>query len=194
MSVNTTKGTVMKQYGVILADPPWSYRNNGVEGAAQREYPTMTTNEIAALPIRDLGKPDSVLLLWATWPNLTVALVIMESWGFDYVTGFPWLKLQKPPITDLFGETQLLPFYGIGFWVRGCSEPILIGRRGKPPLPNYDFLGLISKKMRHSRKPDNLYQYAESFPGPYLELFARRSRPGWDAWGNEVDSTVELKI
>ena len=53
-------------------------------------------------------------------------------------------------------------------------------------------MGLISMRLEHSRKPDDLYHYAESLPGPYLELFARRARPGWDVWGNEVESTVDL--
>jgi len=118
----------------------------------------------------------------------------MNGWGFEFVTGFPWIKLGSPPIVDLWGETKFYPFYGIGFWVRGCSEPVLIGRKGKPPLPDYDFLGLVSEKMVHSRKPSNLYDYAESLPGPYLELFARRDRVGWDGWGNELESSIELDM
>ena len=181
-----------KKYGVILADPPWSYRNNGVEGAAAGQYATTSTKELAELPINDLALPDSVLLMWFTWPTLPDALQLVNAWGFDYVTGFPWIKLDKHPVTDLFGETRMYPFYGIGFWVRGCSEPVLIARKGKPELPKYDWLGLLSIKMKHSRKPDNLHHYAESLNGPYLELFARRPREGWDVWGNEVDSTIEM--
>ena len=182
-----------KRYGVILADPPWNYRNKGVEGAAEAQYQTMSTAEIAQLPIQDLAAPDSVLILWATWPTLYPdAGNIIDAWGFEYVTGFPWVKVDKPPVVDLWGETQMFPFYGIGFWVRGCSEPVLIARRGKPRLPDYDFLGLVGEGMKHSRKPDNLYHYAESLSGPYLELFARRTRPGWDVWGNEVESTVSV--
>ena len=75
--------------------------------------------------------------------------------------------------------------------MRGCSEPVLIGWRGTEKPPSSPFLGLLSERLEHSRKPDDIYEYAESLPGPYLELFARRSRPGWDAWGNEVDA-VEL--
>lgn len=180
----------MKKYGVILADPPWSYRNNGVEGAAVAQYKTMSTNDICKIPIADMAKNDAVLLMWYTWPTLPDAMKIVNAWGFEYVTGFPWIKLDRQPIIDLFGETQMHPFYGIGFWVRGCSEPILIARRGKPNLPNTDFLGLISKKMKHSRKPENIHHYAMSLDGPYLELFARRPYPGWDVWGNEVQSDI----
>lgn len=181
-----------QKYRVILADPPWSYRNNGVEGAALAQYSTMTTDGIAALPVAELADDNAVLLMWFTWPTLPDALKIMQAWGFEYVTGFPWIKLQSPPITDFWGEVNMFPFYGIGFWVRGCSEPILVARKGKPPLPDYDFLGLISEKMHHSRKPDNIYHYAESMPGPYLELFARRRRPGWDVFGNQVEGSIAL--
>lgn len=182
------------RYGVILADPPWAYRNRGVHGAAEFHYPTMTTAQIAALPVGELAAPDCILILWACWPLLYPdAGQVLEGWGFEYVTGFPWVKLEEPPVLDLFGELRLIPSWGVGFWARGCSEPVLIGRKGKPRLPAQDFLGLIGERLEHSRKPENLYHYAESLQGPYLELFARRRRPGWDVWGNEVTSTVKLE-
>jgi len=186
---------ISKRYRVIIADPPWRYGGAGPTfEAADHQYPTMTPSEIKALPVKQLAADDSVLLLWATWPQLAVALEVMAAWGFEYVTGFPWVKVVGPPQQTLWGDWIYKPVYGLGFWVRGCSEAVLVGRRGNVSPPAGDFVGILSENFGHSRKPDNLYEYAEQFPGPYLELFARRKRPGWDVWGNEVESTVELRV
>ncbi len=177
-------------YGVILADPPWSYRNGG-NGAAKNHYPTMSTDQIRYLSVgsmwvREMAKPDAVLLLWATWPLLPEAMSVIEHWGFTYLTGMPWLKLAAPPVVEQGDIMEGRPTFGTGFWIRGCTELILIARRGKPRRPDTTFIGLISERFAHSRKPDNLHQYAETLEGPYLELFARRTRPNWTCWGNEI--------
>jgi N6-adenosine-specific RNA methylase IME4 len=176
----------MKRYGVIVADPPWDYDRANVEGAAAKEYPTMMLPELCALPIKQLAAKDSVLLLWGTWPKLAEAcLPLLRAWGFSYVTGFPWIKVTSVA-PNLWGEMEISVPYGVGFWARGCSEFVLIGRRGNVSPPPNGFIGLLSPNLYHSRKPDSIYEYAEALPGPYLELFARRSRPGWDVYGNEV--------
>ena len=181
----------VRTYGVILADPPWAYRNGG-NGAAVNHYPTMSTEAICTLaidgvPVGDLAKPDSVLLLWGTWPLLPDALQVVCAWGFEYVTGFPWVKLAEAPFVDLYGEHVIgSPTYGTGYWARGCSEFVFVARRGKPQTPTLPFLGLLSERFQHSRKPENLHQYAEALQGPHLELFARRPRAGWETWGNEL--------
>jgi len=182
----------VKRYGVILADPPWNYNNAGCRGAAENEYPTMSLEELANLPIASMAAADSVLLLWSTWPKLDEAcLPLMKTWGFQYVTGFPWVKITSIA-TNLWGQIQITVPYGVGFWARGTTEPILIGRRGNAKAPTAGFIGLLSENLYHSRKPDDLYHYAESLPGPYLELFARRERTGWDSWGNEIAPTIGL--
>jgi len=180
-----------KRYGVILADPPWDYRNGG-NGRARAHYPLMTVPEICQLPVGALSLPDAVLIMWTTWPQLGGALQVVSAWGFEYVTGFPWVKVYDPPMVDLFGDFRAKPTWGTGAWVRGCSEPILIGRRGNARPPEKNWMGLVGKRFEHSKKPDNMHEYAESLPGPYLELFARRTRPGWDVWGNEVVSTMQV--
>ena len=180
------------RYRTIIADPPWQYRNAGIEGAAENHYPTMATPEIAALPVGKLAAPDAVLLLWATWPMLSDAMRVVDAWGFTYISGFPWIKLRGIPRLSLFGDVEMLPSYGQGWWIRGCSEPILICKRGNTVAPNSLHLGLISDRFAHSRKPENLYEYAETLPGPYLELFARRPRTGWDQYGNEMDGAIAL--
>lgn len=174
------------QFGVILADPPWNYANAGCRGAAENHYPTMTVDDICTLPIVTLAGDNSVLLLWATWPQLQEAFQVIQAWGFKYVTGFPWVKITSEPSQTQWGSWEIQPQYGVGFWMRGCTEPLLIARRGNVSPPTDGLIGLLSENYRHSRKPENVYHYAETLSGPYLELFARRQRLGWHSWGNEV--------
>jgi site-specific DNA-methyltransferase (adenine-specific) len=186
----------MGKYGVILADPPWAYHNwsERKQGAAAAEYPTMSVAQLKALPVESLAADNSVLLLWGTWPKLAEAcLPVMEAWGFRYITGFPWVKITEIG-SSLWGGVEISVQYGVGFWARGCTELVLIGKRGNAKPPESGFIGLLSPNLYHSRKPDDLYEYAEAMPGPYLELFARRSREGWDVWGNEVGSTIDLGL
>lgn len=181
------------KYGVIVADPAWSYDQGTVNGGVDREYATMSVEDICSLPIGALAARDSVLLLWGTWPLLPEALRVMQAWGFGYVTGFPWIKIEGEPSYTLWGELDVKPQYGVGFWVRGCSEFVFIGRRGNvsPPVEE-GFVGLLSENFGHSRKPESIHHYAETLKGPYLELFARRSREGWDVWGNQVANSIQL--
>ena len=182
----------MTRYGVIIADPAWRYNNSGQNGAAEHEYATMSVADICVLPVQQLAADDSVLLLWGTWPLLPDAMRVMQAWGFRYVTGFPWIKIAGEPSRDMWGELDIKPQFGVGFWVRGCSEFVFVGRRGNVRPPTENFVGLLSENFGHSRKPDSLHHYAESMPGPYLELFARRAREGWDVWGNQVAGSITL--
>jgi N6-adenosine-specific RNA methylase IME4 len=182
----------VKKYGVIVADPAWRYSQAGVRGSAENEYTTMTAAEVCALPVEQLAADNCILLLWGTWPLLPDALRVMHAWGFDYVTGFPWVKIEGEPSFTLWGELDVKPQYGIGFWVRGCSEFVFIGRRGSVSPPVEGFVGLLSENFGHSRKPESLHHYAETLSGPYLELFARRRREGWDAWGNQVPDAITM--
>lgn len=180
------------RYSVILSDPPWSYDNSAVQGAALNQYPTMTDGEVRDLPVADLAADDCILLLWATWPKLDLALDVVESWGFRYLTAFPWIKVTSVS-TDLFtGEIRLDVPYGVGFWARGTSEPILIARRGQVSPPSNGFVGLLSPNLHHSRKPDSIYDFAEALPGPRLEMFARRQRAGWSVFGNETPGSIDI--
>jgi len=170
-------------FGVVLADPPWLYNVTIGEGGV--EYDVLDDAGLCALPVASWAAPNAILLLWATWPKLDVAMRLVEAWGFQHVTGFPWVK-----ITNLRGIQ-----YGTGYWVRGCSEPILIARRGNVSPPrDRGFLGLLSPNISHSRKPEDIYAYAEALPGPYLELFARRPRHGWTSVGNEVAGPEAMEM
>ena len=186
----------MRKYKTIIADPPWSFSNTFLStdknyGTAIKEYPTMKLSKIKEMPIENISEKDCVLLLWSTWPQLENSLTVQAEWGFKYITGFPYIKITDISKT-LFGEYELKTKFGIGFWSRGCSEILLICKKGQPKLPTFDFTGLLSPNLHHSRKPVDLYHYAETLEGPYLELFARRKREGWDSFGNEIENSIEL--
>lgn len=176
-------------FGTILADPPWSYQkttgHKKLSGYSDRKYRSLSTAELCDLPVADIVASDSVLVLWTTWPFVPDAVKVCEAWGFKYVTGLPWVK------TNPNGKTVN---YGIGYWFRGVSEPILVGKRGRAYRTN--FAGLISPAVGHSRKPAHVYELAERFPAPRLELFARtppdQLRPaGWYQLGDECGGDGE---
>lgn len=175
-------------YPVILADPPWAYRKHDKElgwgRTAEANYPTMDTPDICKLVVP--AADNCALFLWGTWPKLPDALQVIEAWGFTYKTiAWVWTKLNK---------NSMGFFTGMGFYTRGNTEPCLLAVRGRMPVLAHDVQALIvSPVQEHSRKPDDQYRKIENlYGGPYLEMFARRTRPGWDVWGNEVTSTVEI--
>ena len=172
-----------ERFAVILADPPWrfeTYSEKGQGRSAERHYPTMADEDIQALPVGALAAEDCVLLLWATMPKLPAAFAVMAAWGFVYKTcGFNWIK-QKPKGGGLFA--------GQGFWTRANAELCLLGARGSPSRRAADVEQVVmAPVMEHSRKPDEVHKRTERLlAGPYLELFARRERPDWTVWGDEV--------
>lgn len=187
--------TKSQLYRAIIADPPWEYRNNTARGGAGRHYPTMSLEQLCSLPIQELAAKDCLLVLWATWPQLPEAMALLQAWGFMYKTGLPWIKTLDEPKMDLFGGVDWRPKMGNGFWLRGCSELILLAIKGKVPVPAPEdrLLGLLAPTVRHSRKPDSIHALVERMSsGPYLELFARRPKIGWDVFGNEVEGSIQM--
>lgn len=188
----------MTKYGVILADPAWQYQNyatapgqthNRARGA-QKHYPTMTLDQLYALPVTSLATDNAVLFMWATWPLIQDAFTLINAWGFTYKTlAWEWVK---------FNKNSMGLFLGMGKYTRANPEPCLLAFRGDPvPVADHCVSAVLMTPVRqHSRKPDEQYERIERlYPNQtYLELFARRSRPGWAAWGNEVKSTVELTL
>ena len=177
----------LEKYNIIYADPPWSYARNCIQGAAANHYSTMSVEEICALPVSEISAKDSVLFLWATFPQLPEALQVITAWGYIYKSvAFVWLKQNKK--TDSW-------FYGLGYWTRGNAEICLLATKGKPKRQSssvHQFI--ISPIEGHSKKPDVARQKIIQLMGdlPRVELFARQSPPGWAVWGNEVDSTISL--
>ncbi len=171
-------------YRVIYADPPWQYgdarTNDAQSGSAESQYPTMPIDEICAMPVRDMAAQDSVLFLWATAPCLPEAMRVIEAWGFTYKAQFVWDK-QKG-------------FNGHYNDVR--HELLLIATRGScvPAVDTLDPSVIAEKRTKHSKKPDRFYELIERlYPlgdSTHVELFARRSRDGWQSWGNQVDAAA----
>lgn len=174
------------RYRTIVADPPWRYTKNATEGdgylrAAENKYPTMTNDALAVLPVRDQVEDDAHLYLWVTNPRLFRGrfdplgpVDIVEAWGFEYVTLLTWHKLGAP---------------GMGFYFRGDTEHVIFAKRGRAPIDAAIRVSnhFAASRTGHSAKPDRFYEMVERVsPGPYLEMFARRRRYGWDVWGNEA--------
>jgi N6-adenosine-specific RNA methylase IME4 len=163
------------KYRVIYADPPWSYGNKLVDGygAAENHYPTMTIEELCALPVKDLAEDNAVLFLWVTSPLLEECFKVIRAWGFKYKASFVWDKLRK----------------NFGYYNGVRHEFLLVCTRGSctPDVPKlFDSVQSI-KRTEHSRKPEEFRQIIDTlYPhGKRIELFARRPAPGWEVWGNE---------
>lgn len=172
------------QYSTILADPPWQFQNRTGKMAPEHRrllrYPTMELKEILELPVARLAAAKSHLYLWIPNALLQEGLRVMEAWGFTYKSNLVWYKVRKDGGPD--GR-------GVGFYFRNVTELILFGVRGgmRTLSPGRTQVNLLAtRKREHSRKPDEIYDIIESCsPGPYLEIFARFRRPGWQQWGNE---------
>jgi N6-adenosine-specific RNA methylase IME4 len=175
------------RFSTILADPPWQFTNRTGKVAPEHRrlsrYTTMTLPEIVGLPVAELAAPTAHLYLWVPNALLPEGLEVMKAWGFTYKANLIWHKVRKDGGPD--GR-------GVGFYFRNVTEVILFGTRGKnartlaPGRSQVNFLA--TRKREHSRKPDEQYKIIEACsPGPYLELFARGTRPGWAMWGNQAD-------
>jgi len=173
-----------KKYKVILADPPWSFSNYSKKGEsrnANKHYDTMTLTDIKNLPVQTISDDDCVLMMWTTGPLLDKAFDVITSWGFKYKTiGFTWIKENK--------KSHGL-FMGGGYWTRSNAELCLLATKGSPKRINADVMqAIVSPRREHSRKPDEIHDRVERLVGgPYIELFARTPRQGWDTWGNDTE-------
>lgn len=171
-------------FRVILADPPWAFENYSAAGEdrnANQHYPTMSPGQIAALPVGHLAARDCALFLWVTDPLLDRGLEVLRAWGFRYTTiAFTWAKRTR---------TDAAWHLGTGYYTRANPEICLLGIAGRIGLPKSRAVRqlIVEPAREHSRKPDRVRTDIEAmFDGPYLELFARSTRPGWSSWGNEV--------
>lgn len=176
-----------KKYKTILADPPWQFQNRTGKIAPEHKrlnrYGTMCLEAIKSLPVQDVCETSAHCYLWVPNALLPDGLEVLKSWGFQYKSNLVWHKIRKDGGPD--GR-------GVGFYFRNVTELILFGVRGKnirtlaPARRQVNFLA--TQKREHSRKPDEVYDIIEACSsGPFLEMFARGSRPNWTTWGNQAD-------
>ena len=168
----------------IVADPPWKQPMTGKRTrpkggpAPELPYPTMTLDEIKALPVGGMAEPDAHLWLWTTNAFLEDGFAVLRAWGFRYLAPIHWIKPS-----------------GIGNWFVHRTQTLLFGYRERCRFPLRRYAPNIIETgdpARHSEKPEAAFALIEAVsPGPRLELFARRARPGWTVWGNEVEANAE---
>jgi len=186
------------KYGAIMIDPPWPFRvwskDTGHGRSAESHYPTMSIVDLMMMPIDNVMADDCAVFMWVTWPTLPDALALGKAWGLEYKTcAFNWLKRTT---------TGKAWHMGMGYWSRANSEPCLLFTQGNPkridkgvPQLIYTnetqmelFPPIVERVGAHSVKPEEAYRRVERLvSGPYLDVFARRGRLGWDVMGNEID-------
>ncbi len=163
-------------FKTVYADPPWQYGNQATRASTDNHYPTMSLDDICALPVAKVVDENAHLHLWTTNGFLFDAKRVMEAWGFEYRSCFVWVK----------------PQMGIGNYWRVSHEFMLFGIRGKCPFRRRDQMSWREMdRGRHSSKPDDIRQIVESVsPGPYLEMFGRIAMPNWTVFGNQVERSI----
>lgn len=168
----------MKKYQIVLADPPWCYRNKKTGGSmksgAEQKYKTMSLDEICSLPIEKITDKNSVLFLWVTCPMQEEGMKVMKAWGYKYKTKIYWRKIMS---------------LGMGYWFRGQVEELWLGVKGKVKAfrlqkPNF----IQTKVLKHSQKPEEFRKVIEMVSlSSRIELFARQKTEGWDCIGNDIN-------
>lgn len=201
------------KYGLIYADPPWSYGNTISNGAASDHYSTMTLTDIKRLPVWELAEENAALVMWYTGTHVEEARSVAEAWGFDVrqMFLFTWIKLnglaegrfnkalEEQTIHDfsdlldmLNAETRMNP----GNYTRGNQESALVAVRGNglERMSKSVKQVIYSCQGQHSEKPAEARYRLEQLYGDVsrIELFARQQNNGWDTWGNECESSIQL--
>lgn len=183
----------MKKYQVIYADPPWEIGKFGkgrdsrigrkykVGEAIKLPYKSMTIKEICNLKVKDISADECHLWLWSTNRTLHDAFHVIEAWGFKYLNTITFIKPA-----------------GVGAWFINTTQHLLFAYKGKLKfgIGRYAKTSQFYTPIKHSKKPDYVYDLIDSI-SPYknrLELFARQKQLGWDVWGNEIDSSIEIKV
>jgi N6-adenosine-specific RNA methylase IME4 len=167
------------KFVVLYADPPWQYENppmGGSNRSIENHYPTMTLEQICAMPVAGIANDNCVLFLWATSPKLSECMKVIDAWGFNYRTDMVWVKDK----------------IGMGYHVREQHESLLIAKRGELPPPAVEARPssvISAPRLEHSAKPETFYDIIDKmYPDVRKkELFGRspQSRPLWSNWGNQ---------
>lgn len=183
-------------YRTILIDPPWAYdqklgrEDRGQSTRGGLPYRAMDFVEILALHPEQFAAKDCQLWLWITNSHLPLFSKLLTAWSFEYRGIRTWVKGRVE-------NSRLVEQIGLGYWLRGVTEHLLLATRGNPRAR---FVGpngatgfsissvLLAERGKHSEKPEQSYLDIEKMSEePRLELFARRRRTGWTTWGDQVD-------
>lgn len=193
-------------FRAIVADPPWKYRDkvnsetlnhvhrfgygaDKIRGrrGAEGYYPTMTMDDILAMPVKQLAEDDAHLYLWTTNAFMVEGHQVCKAWGFTPRTILTWAKGRVV-------KDRLSLQIGMGSYLRNVTEHVIFAVRGslRCNVKNVPTL-LLAPRSKHSQKPDEFFRLVETCSsGPYLEIFARQKRHGWASWGNEIANDVEM--
>ena len=179
-----------KKFNIIYADPPWNglgWNNGSGKKCPANHYKVLDVEEIKKLPIESIADENCALFLWVTFPNLQSGLDVMQAWGFRYCTiAFNWVKKNKK--SDSW-------FLGCGNYTRANSEVCLLGMKGQLQRVSKSVHSVLDDRvMSHSQKPDEAAKRIVQLFGdiPRVELFARRRMDGWDACGDQVESSIVI--
>jgi N6-adenosine-specific RNA methylase IME4 len=175
---------VSKPFRVVYADPAWSFKDRlpGVKRGAAKHYRVISQSEIMRFPLPPIAA-DAWLFMWRVHTHQREALQVIEAWGFKYASEMVWVKTAK----------NGRPRMGMGHTIRQSHEVCIVARRGRPEQLSRGVGSVIlAPRHLHSVKPAEMYDRIEQFaPGPYVELFARSRRPGWESIGDEVPEAAE---
>jgi len=175
-------------YRLISCDCPFGYDATGVQGAAENHYKTVSTKMLALLPMQRIAADSCILVMWASSPTMEKALYLIECWGFEFKTIlFVWEKTYKS------GKRVC----GLGWYTRTCAEFVLVATRGTVKISEIrqsktESQLITTVRGAHSVKPDEYFDSLRRLFGrfgPCIDVFARRVRPGWDAWGDQIPGT-----
>jgi N6-adenosine-specific RNA methylase IME4 len=164
---------------VIYADPPWKYGDGLTEnyGGTQYHYPSMSIDDLCAMPVKEMVENDAVLFLWVTSPLLEECFPIIRAWGFKYKTSFVWDKIK----------------HNMGHYNSVRHELLLVCTRGSCTPDEktlIDSVQSIERTNKHSEKPEEFRRIIETLykHGSKLELFARQNHEGWSVYGNQLSA------
>ena len=177
-----------KKYNIIYADPPWEYKQKQINfqhydkgkkyiNSVNEHYPTMSKKELFNMKnaIQNISNNDCLLFMWATCPNLDIAIDLGREWGFEFKTvAFVWDKQRT----------------NYGFYTLSQCELCLVFKKGKIPKKRVNNVKQFLSEYvgRHSKKPKEIRDRIDKMFNiyPRIELFARQTCEDWDCWGNEV--------
>lgn len=184
----------------IVADPPWSFRDKGsraapdqaVKLAERKGYRTLAHEDLLAMDVGAVAAPDALLFMWTTSAHLLdgQSPELARAWGFEPKATIAWVKTTRRACAlDLTaGPCPGGLAFGMGHYVRGAHELVLVCRRGRARVLCRDMPSVFfAPRGAHSAKPEAFRGLVERLaPGPYLELFARTARPAWMTWGDQA--------